>query len=215
MNDEQMTTTAIVTALLSDVASAIGIPGGATVSELVREHLQRKQTEAFNLLVEELRKGEVTVAEVGARSEFISCLWRYSRAAIEGSARANLRLLARTFAGLAHSETMYAEKFKRFADILSDLSAEEILVLATLQQICANFGSRETYYASKSMQRLVARLVPGKFSTEIHLHGVLAGLSRTGLISQGAGTMDDIGGWMTTPLMDEVAVLAKLEEELA
>lgn len=205
--------TAIVTALMSDIASALGVPGAATVAELIQSHVRKRQAEALDLLLEQLRNGEITAIDAAGRDELISCLWRYSRAAIEGTAHANLRLLARTLAGLIGSESLYAEKFKRYADILSDLTAEEIFVLATLHRICDGLRPRQEYFASESMSLLKAQLVPKNLS-EIELHATLGALARTGLVCQGIGTMDDIGGWMTTPLMDEVAGLARLESEL-
>lgn len=204
----------VVTGAVSDILTALNLPGAGTVAALIDRHLRKKATAATSVLIEEVRNGGINILDAVEQDEFISCLWRFHRAAIEGSARQNMRLLARMLAGLAdaNSPPLYAEKFKRYADALADLSREEILVLAELHKICTAFGARENFYAGKSMRRLVARLVPNRIASEIELHGILAGLSRTGLISQGSGTMDDIGGWMTTPLMDEVAALSRIDD---
>lgn len=198
--------------MLTDIASAIGIPGGATISELVNAHLARRQNIAFDLLLEEMRIGMVTTIDASKQDEFISALWRFSRASIEGSARQNLRLLARAFAGLASSQSLYADEFKRYADALGDLTREEIVVLAALHKACVEMRAEKEYYAEDAVARLEQTLVSDEFP-RLALHGTLAALSRTGLVARGS-TMDDMAGWMTTPMMDKVAHLVRIDEAI-
>jgi hypothetical protein len=60
-------------------------------------------------------------------------LLRYLRAAQEGAARLNLRLMARVVVGKAHAgEPLYADEFLRYADTLASLARNEVVLLGAL-----------------------------------------------------------------------------------
>ncbi len=99
--------------------------------------LMRKRTEVARLiLLEEIRHGQSQL-EFGDKDEAAAILYRYVRAAEEGAARRNLRLLAAVISGRASGPGLYADDFLRWADVLSGLRYEEILVLSVIQQMNA------------------------------------------------------------------------------
>jgi hypothetical protein len=62
---------------------------------------------------------------------------RYLRAAREGAARLNLRLLAKAIAGKLQSGRLVADEFLQYAEALASLSRDEIIVIGTMYKMWA------------------------------------------------------------------------------
>jgi hypothetical protein len=89
-------------AIVGDVLSALQLPGGSFVGKLGDKFLERKQKEAAEILIEEVSKGspEPINFSDSDTDPLIEIIYRFSKAAADGAARENLRLLAQVIAGL-------------------------------------------------------------------------------------------------------------------
>jgi hypothetical protein len=120
----------ILGGLLADI-----VPGGSVVSEAAKSYIQRRVEAARDILVDELRRGAISADHVAVNDALIGVMFRYGRAAYEGSARVNLRLLAKAIRGQLLSGKLIADEFFRYADILASLSREEIVFLGALYRV--------------------------------------------------------------------------------
>jgi hypothetical protein len=127
----------IIGAFASDavtvVSTAAGFPvPGAFVGGVLSEYIHRCSSEARDILMEEIRRAGATNALVASQDDTIAVIWRFLRASTEGTARLNLRLLAKTIVGQIQAGTLVAEEFLAYADSLASLSRDEILVIGTM-----------------------------------------------------------------------------------
>jgi hypothetical protein len=126
---------AVLSALISDGLGAIGMPGTSSAGEMVKAYFQRASDTATDILFDEFRRGEIDAANVAAEDDRVAAIYRYLRASWEGSARVNLRLLAKAIVGRIRTNTLVADEFLPHADALAALSRDEIVLLATMHQI--------------------------------------------------------------------------------
>ncbi len=59
----------------------------------------------------------------------MSLLYRYALAVRDGTARRNLRLLAKAMVSLAKRDRLFSDEFNKYADVLSRMTRDQILVL--------------------------------------------------------------------------------------
>lgn len=195
----------LVRALAGDVAleASKGAAGA-----LVEAALKQRRRAAADLLIVELRKGNIPLVPP---DEAISAVLRYIRAADEGSARLNLRLMARVIAGKAFLGNLKADEFLYYAEALASLRREEIVLLATIHRIKTERQARDPNTPiEKIWNEVVEALVPSLFATEPALRGSVMGCLRTGLLVD-INSNDDAGYYVTSPLMDELEALAPFE----
>lgn len=204
--------TDLMTGGASGGAGTIGAVAGIALSDL----MARRREAARDVLLDELRVGDRTLVETGEVDEVVAILERYARAAREGAARLNLRLMAKVIAGQAHLGNLVADEFLYYADLLASLRREEIILLATLHRlkfmsevVAIDEGGR----LKKIEELAVADLVSGLFETQEMLRAVMGGLTRTGLV-QGHSTFGRIM-YGTTALMDKLVDLADFDEALS
>lgn len=121
-------------ALISDVMERFGIPV-STAKQLYDDIIQKRKEEALEIMLSELRDGQFVDLD---ENEIVSVVARYQRCAVEGAAKTNLRLLARLIKGMADKRALRADNFMRYADILSGLSHEELVVISIMANL--NWG---------------------------------------------------------------------------
>ncbi|MGI4807500.1 MAG: hypothetical protein ACRYF2_05255 [Janthinobacterium lividum] len=101
---------------------------------IAAQHLLRRRVEwARDILLDELRQGEKTLSDLEVE-EVVAVLLRYARAAQEGTARLNLRLMAKVIAGQVERGVLYADEFLRNADLIAGLKREEVILLGTIHR---------------------------------------------------------------------------------
>lgn len=122
----------IIGAFVTDAFGLASVPGGSVAGCLVRQFFRRRAETARDLLLEELRRANIGEVQVASEDDAIAVIIRYLRAATEGSARLNLRLLAKVIAGKLRSGTLVADEFLQYAEALAPLSRDEIMVVGTL-----------------------------------------------------------------------------------
>jgi hypothetical protein len=94
-------------------------------------YFRRRAEQARDILFEELRRASLSEAQAASEDDAIAVIVRYLRAAREGAARLNLRLLAEAIAGKLRSGQLFADEFLQYAETLASLSRDEVVVIGT------------------------------------------------------------------------------------
>ena len=189
---------------------ATGLPS-AIFSEAVKSLLRSRIEEAQRILIEELeagRPGELL------SDDSVAVMFRYARAAREGTARVNLRIMAKVIANGVASEDITANRFHQLAGMIESLSIKELVVLGSLYRHWREAGPEA---ASESGNRreaaaAVKELVPAVFETNQDFAATCAAVSRTGLlvpVSLASGASYSVSTSLT-----ELVRLADIEEAI-
>lgn len=217
MDNDLMKTAGSVT---SDILSLFGIPT-STIQELWRQHQENVLSASRDVLFDEIEQGNTYNI---AADDKISMLHRYTQAAMNGAARLNLRLLAKTINSLAkganENNPLYANEFNRYAAALESLSHEEVNLLAQLYDIRkrdedelkvfddSKLRSYAHYYAT-----LLYSLEYSNTAQIAEVKAMACSLQRTGLLYQ---TVDSKGAivYALSPFFDKVIELADFQAAL-
>ncbi len=194
----------------------LGIPT-ATLQTAFGQHLADRLNEAGAILREEIRAGNVDVATAAGENDGIGIVYSYMLAARNGAARRNLRMLAKVIVGQARRDRLYADEFNRYAEMLSRLSRDEIVVVgryfALVQEELANRDDNDSEHArSDAWNRLVDEMVPGEFPDRSHVENVCTLAMGHGLVL----AISAYGGlaYAPSPLMREISELVDFQEVL-
>jgi hypothetical protein len=212
-----MSTLASLAALASDVLSVAGIPGGALLEDVTKRLLDRRIAQAREILLEEIRRGEKHISQAGDEDEFAAILFRYQRAAIEGTARLNLRLLAAVAAGQGARTGFAADEFLAWADVLATLRREELILVAALWRIERGDATKvmgSTAASDPIWTQLEAQLIPNPFPTPADVVAAASACTRTGLVATVGGTWSQAVTFTTTPRLAKLLELATIEDVL-
>lgn len=202
-----------VGAALSDLLGAAGMPGagvaGAAGAEALHRLLAKRAETARETLIEELRKGVHTPASF-SEDEFAAVLFRYLRAAQEGAARQNLRLLARLISGMSAQGSLHASDFLRWADVLQSLTPQEIVFLWRLYDGMTKVQQIDKAHHRNKHEAVCAMieksLVPSVFRTSSVLWAHAMSLTRTGLVIP-------MGAYVApTALLEDIVRLARIDD---
>lgn len=218
------TTPALAGAAVGDLLGLVGAALGAlgmptnVVSAAVTGYYVRKQDELRRILIDELAAGKISALEA-SDDDKIAVTLRIMRAANEGAARINLRLLAKAAIGQSIHGQLFADEFHRYADVLASLRREEIAVLAELhrEEIAARASPEWDTTEPKDRfimgwQRMVAKFSKEQLEERERLNATLGALQRTGLVQAGGGWGElDFG---TTPYFAEVVRLVDFQDAL-
>jgi len=199
----------LLSAIVGDGFTLANAEGGGLVgfaaSRLITTLLARRGEAGRSILIQELRHGERSMTSVEIEDS-VAVVYRYLRAAQEGTARLNLRLMAKVIAGRARLGNLVADEFLADAEIIASLRRNEIILLATMYQasIATDLGDPEAWAEKK--------LVPEPFLTKDELRATKAAVVRTGLIETASGYSSI--GYTLTPLLDRLISLADIEAAL-
>jgi hypothetical protein len=207
---------AFLSAVIQDALSARNVPGGSVLGFTIQALFQKRIDRAREILIEELKRGDKSIHEIGELEEAAAVIYRYGRAAQEGTARLNLRLMAKVIAGQAQLGNLVADEFLHYADILAPLRREELVIIATMhrirKEIDAKPGQRHLY-GHTIWERLTSELVPSLVHSPEELRAWVTSAMRSGLIISLTG-IDDVEFFATSPLMDRLEKLASFEDAL-
>jgi hypothetical protein len=89
-----------------------------------------------------VRAGRKDLFEAVDEHNLARALWKYFCAARDGTARQNLRLLARSLVGLADATETFADEFDRYAPVLARLRPDQIVSLVKTQTTYEAFLKR-------------------------------------------------------------------------
>lgn len=227
MSETKQLITDIVTAVSAQSIALLAAPtaagamaaaafGGAATNAINR--VVKSRTEAASQeLLEELRHAKVTIFDIAAQDEFAAMLFGYQRAALEGVARQNLRLMAQVIRNQLEGGRLLADEFKYYADIIASLKRHEIIVLATMLRVDRELRAEKVELwegqvpAHKIWERLDALLIRSHlFKSKEELRGVGWGLFRTGMLMLGNSLDEDMEA-KPAPLLREIANLCDIE----
>jgi hypothetical protein len=175
----------IIGALVSDAFQLTGIPGGSVAEAAIRRYFRRRAAQARDILFEELRQANISEAQATSEDDAIAVIVRYLRAAREGAARLNLRLLAKAIVGkLRSSGSLVADEFLQYADALASLSRDEVVVIGTIYKLwCGHrtIGFPNPSEAANLWSQTVQELTASGMSAELVVTAA-ARAQRSGLI---------------------------------
>jgi hypothetical protein len=178
-------------------------------------HLEeRRILAARELLIEELKQGDSIIVDAEDVDNFVAITHRYFRAAEEGAARLNIRLMAQVIAGQKLDGRLSADEFLQHAEVLASLSVKEIALLgifyAKYQELLQK-GKYDNDAASEATQHALRELVPVPFENTKELMASAHAITRTGLLLPHPGA---IGGPIFEPtiLLDRLYRLANLQD---
>jgi len=180
---------AFLSAVVADGFTLQQLAGGSVAGfafgGLVSRVLQRRVERARAIFLEELKRGEKTLP-LDQIDEGVAIAYRYFRAAQEGAARLNLRLMAKVIAGQARQSALYADEFLRHADVIAGLRREEVILLGALQR---HWNAPETRAIADDDRMgavhhlLETELIPEPFADASELAAMQSAVLRTGFLS--------------------------------
>lgn len=205
-------------------ASLNPVSTAATGFALVINSLMQKRLEkARDLFVSELKKGHVDVLDVENPDEFVPIVIRYIRAASEGAAHINLRLMAKIMCGNAINPSLYASDFLAYADLISSLWREEVVFLATMvkltragNKIQISGDSGKYYDLDQSVEiELKRSLVGTVFFPDLEsVNACELALQRTGFLRHVSSLSSGGDIYAPSPRLERLAALADFENVL-
>ena len=195
------------------LTGAIEFVLGEGVREGIRHLLRGRLETARDVFFEESRSG-ITAGNVPP-DEFVSVALRYLRAAEEGTAKRNLRLMAQVMVrNVPQAPSLYADEFLRWADVLATLRREECIAVATLyrlmQEEFAGGAAPENLAGAATLKTTIALAQGDAFADEADVSQALSSATRTGLVQPHSGWGMLV--YSTTPLMDKLATIVRLED---
>jgi hypothetical protein len=204
---------ALLSAAVKEVLNLAKLPGGSLVGVVIEQLFRRRAEVARDILLDELSSGDKTLAAAEIE-EAAAILYRYMRAAQEGGARLNLRLMAKVIAGQAHRGNLLADEFLYYADMLASLRREEVMVLGTLYRHWKSDPvqrAEENARPDAAMTAAKEELIPKIFRDEEEFLATLEATTRTGLVTyiSGLGRV-----YRVSPLINRLYALAPLEAAL-
>ena len=196
-------------AIVGDVLSTLQVPGGGFLGKLGDKYLERKQKEAAEILIEEVSKGSPEPINFTDREidPLIEIMYRFSKAAADGAARENLRLLAQVIAGLKKNKALEPDKFRKWANILEQLTHDELMLVGKAIAIRRKIIAAGPKAPNDFFQRLTQELQASGYKSEIE--ALCASVSRTGLLTPMSAFSSVV--YMPTPWLDELGQLADVE----
>ena len=192
-----------------------GAAGGLAAGAVLQPLLRRRLRAARDILLEELRSGEKRLPPTQI-DEAVAITYRYFRAAQEGAARLNLRLLASVIAGRARLSALVADEFLCDADMIASLRREEIMLLAKLHHAWGSDwlkASSRPNWPEEAIRWATDQLAPSVFQDRQSLEAAAGAIVRTGLLKLVPGTLGF--SFSPTPLLARLASLAPLEAAIA
>ena len=97
-------------AAIGDMFSLTNVPGGNVAGFALKRLFAKRLDNARETLLKKLARGDMRVSEADLQ-EGVATVYRFLRAAQEGAARVNLRLLSQVIANQAWRGTMKADEF--------------------------------------------------------------------------------------------------------
>ncbi len=184
------------------------------LSTALRRVLGWRLEEAEEILDSELRLIKRRLTRVGEVEEAAGMVLRYIRAAQEGTAQVNLRIMAKVIRGLAKGPRLQASRFLRFADAVASLTVEEICAVTCLYEKTAELDQMglNKDRDNQAWTFTIDELVPRLFEHQQRLADTFLTASRTGLVTKVAPFK--LGPFSTTPLLHELAALASLQRAI-
>ncbi|NPU12053.1 hypothetical protein HL666_14875 [Bradyrhizobium sp. 83002] len=198
------------TAIVSDLLSLAQVPGGSVLGKLGDRYLEQRRAEAAKILIEELSKGSsepINFAESDV-DPMIEITYRFAKAVADGAAKENLRLLAQVIAGLKRNKALDPDKFRKWANILEQLTRDELMLIGKAIAIRRKITAAGIGAPNDFWQQLTSEMTAGRYSRD-EINSLCTAVCRTGLLIQ-LSALSDVY-YTAMPWLDELAALADVE----
>ncbi len=161
----------------SAAISSVPFGGSGAVESFLEQRRLKKLEEARDALLVAIEEARHPPSDVTSKDDLLDVIYRYLRAAENGAALRNIKLMARFLV----FESVYDGSRRSFIDeqitVLSSLSKEEIVLLVMLYK-----KSLESGGSSFGIDKLMEDGVPSFFGTREEVHAVANRASRTGYL---------------------------------
>jgi hypothetical protein len=197
------------TAIVGDVLSLLQTPGSGFLGKLGDKYLERKQREAAEILIEEIKKRAIEPVDF-AESDIdplIEIIYRFGKAVADGAARENLRLLAQIIAGLKSKKALEPDKFRKWCNILEQLTRDELMVIGKAVAIRRKIVAAGPGAQNDFWQQFSAQLEASGYKNVIF--PLCASVSRTGLLLPVSALAGVVYTW--SPWLEELGELVDIE----
>ncbi|MGR6468685.1 hypothetical protein [Rhizobium sp. PAMB 3182] len=203
-----------LTGLLGDYLAVKGFSlagtAGATGQLALQKLLNKRLEAARKELLDSLSKGKINVSDI-PEDDLAAIVFRHLRAAEEGAARLNLKLMASVIAGSVDKPDFYANDFLLWADALASLKRDEVLVLGVMHRVAAetdyDIQQRTGEFWGKCLPILKDKYGMEYTWAEIHA----AALMRTGLVRILGGLMDTGQAFLPSPDLRKLGEMVDIE----
>lgn len=177
---------------------------------------EKRINDASEILLEEIRKGHSSILEADDVYSFVAITERYFRAAQEGAARLNLRLMAKVIANQKLNGNLSADEFLYHADILASLRVNEIILLGKfhVRYKEAQAENLQDFASARiATQNVLKELIPDPFENEKEIMATAHAVTRTGLLLPHPGA---VGGptFEPTVLLEKLISAVNMEEAI-
>lgn len=200
----------VVVDVFQDALSMMGLPA-SSLGSMFKAYFEGKMKEARDELVAAIQDGKVGPGDAANKDQTIAVIYRYFVAARDGTARRNLRLMAKAVVGLLKEDRLSVDEFTRFAPILSELTERQMIVAVPFCQSFDELMAHENDQAKASMNaftQIIKELVPEKLPDEQEVKAVLWEITGRGLV-----TAEFLGGTNFTPTRLLRDLLGYVEDE--
>jgi hypothetical protein len=217
----------IIGALVSDAFELTGTHGGSVAGAVIGRYFRRRGEHARDILFEELRRSNISDAQATLEDDAVAVIVRYLRAAREGAARLNLRLLAKAIAGKLGAGSLVADEFLQYAEAIGSLSREEVHVIGTMyknwraHQDLASTDAQEAARKYGDPWGLTSQELMRLGMKEELIYTIASRAQRSGLIypMSGIGGFPDKAGagnliFRVSPLLIELGMTIDFEDAL-
>ena len=206
--------------ILTSYTSPVAALGGAGLSAVAAKLLRKRLETARQILLEELRKGEKSLYDLDEVDALAAITFRYARAAQEGTARLNLRLMAKVIAGKAQAGPLVADEFLAWADVLASLRREEVVLITAFGKAVDEWRENPQEEprkgrSSMDLWKIVeSRLVPDVFPNRQWMRSAACASLRTGFLISSSGLGGGEGYFFVSPLFDELRKTVSFQDAL-
>lgn len=180
-------------------------------TDALKAYMKRRTDAARQILLEEISRGERQMLAVAMDDDRIWFHWRFGRAAIDGAAHENLRLLARLISGLPVEPDLLLSRFHLYANLIAAMTRDELRVLAAFVRFEKEIHARPggNVWRLRDVEKI---LVPSQIASESYFNVLVHSLVGKGLLIPPERGMDGLGDFMPSELASELEALAKLSE---
>jgi hypothetical protein len=170
---------------LFGIATDVSIPGSNTASAIIDTLLRKRLEIARDIFLEEIKAGNAVKIKAATRDHEIGVMYRFSRAAQEGAARENLKLLAKFIVGFGERGKLFADDFYNFSAAISTLTRDELILIAALyrnRDVTGKIFLDERDTINNAWLASVEELVPGIFTDKEEMQEIAGSAQRSGLV---------------------------------